>query len=113
MLLGTDTLPGLGFSFLQKESDGRSVELLTKQDNEGRTAGQEPVDNSSDLDQPGHPEPPNTEEVATVTMLHAARVPARHSKLVRVTVVDQNIASGSTLLFEPNLTRKGLLCRMH
>ena len=105
LLLGTDTLPGLGFSFLQKESDGCSVELLTKQDDVGRTAGQEPVDNSSDPDQPGHPVPPTTEEVATVKMLHVARVPARHSKLVRVTVADRNVASGSTLLFEPNLSQ--------
>ena len=71
----------------------------------GRTAGQEPVDNSSDPDQPGHPVPPTTEEVATVKMLHVAWVPARHSKLVRVTVADRNVASGSTLFFEPNLSQ--------
>ena len=102
LLLGTDILPGLGFFFLQKESDGRSVELLTKPDDMGRTIGQEPVDNPSDLDQPGPTVRLTTEEVATVKMLQAAWIPARHSKLVRVTV-DQNVASGSTLLFEPNL----------
>ena len=102
LLLGTDTLPGLGFPFLQKESDGHSVELLTKPDDMGRTTGQEPVDNPSDLDQPGPTVRLTTEEVATVKMLQAARIPARHSKLVRVTV-DQNVASGFTLLFEPNL----------
>ena len=79
------------------------MELLTKPDDMGRTTGQEPVDNPSDLDQPGPTVPPTTKEVATVKMLQAARIPARHFKLVRVTVVDQNKASGSTLLFEPNL----------
>ena len=85
LLLGTDTLPGLDFSFLQKERDESSVELP---DDMGSTTGQEPVDNPSDLDQPGPTVPPTAKEVATIKMLQAARIPARHFKLVRVTVVD-------------------------
>ena len=50
------------------------------------------ADNSSDLGESGH----------TVKLLQTARLPAHHSKLVRV-AVDHEADLGSTLLFEPNL----------
>ena len=84
LLLGTDTPSKLGFSFQQIDSDGHSVELLSKSDDIGHTVL------------------PTTEKVAIVKLLQTARLPAHHSKLVRV-AVDHDAALGFTLLFELNL----------
>ena len=102
LLLGTDTLSKLGFSFQQIESDGHSVELLSKSDDIGKPSDQVLADNSSDLGESGHTVLPTPEKVAIVKLLQTARLPAHHSKLVRV-AVDHEADLGSTLLFEPNL----------
>ena len=102
LLLGTDTLPRLGFSFQQIESDGHSVELLAGSDDTGKPSNQTLADNPSDLDESRHAVLPTTEKAAIIKLLQVARLPAHHSKLVQV-AVDHDAALGSTLLFEPNL----------
>ena len=81
LLLGTDVLPHLGISLVQSEGEGRTTDLLNT---------------------PETLKPDPSVEVATVKLLHATRLPARHSKLVRVKTTergDKNITS----MFEPEL----------
>ena len=113
LLLGTDTLPQLGFSFQQIESDGHTIELLPGFDDtpnpkpSGQINTEQVIDvTSKDLGesrQTVHPDPP-TEKVAVVKLVRTTRLPAHHSKLVQV-AVDHNAAFDSTLLFEPDLTQ--------
>ena len=83
LLLGTDTLPRLGFSL----TEGRSHTILGEE-----AALVTPVEASTE-----------------VKLIRPARLPAGHSKLVRVRV-DTSGMAGETYLFEPAHTPcKGLL----
>ena len=88
LLLGTDVLPQLGFSFVQKEREGQSTNLL------------------ADTDKNVDPATPP----AAVRLIQATRLPAHHRKLIRVEI-DGKIGDGGTSLFEPDLqalSQKGL-----
>ena len=111
LLLGTDTLPQLGFSFQQIESDGHSIELLTLSGDTPQPSGQTDAEqvtdtNPKDLGESGHTvnSDPSTKKVAVVKLVQTTRLPAHHSKLVRV-AVNRNTALDTTLLFEPELAQ--------
>ena len=92
LLLGTDVLGKLGFGLVQQEGERRVTNLLESPKKE--TGAQDT----------GTP-------VAVVKLLHATRLPARHSKLIRVEIADDKRVAGDTTLFEPEvqtLKRKGL-----
>ena len=59
-----------------------------------------------DLGESGHtvnPDP-STKKVAVVKLVQTTRLPAHHSKLVRV-AINRNAALDTTLLFEPELAQ--------
>ena len=77
LLLGTDTLPHLGFS-LTEGNEERATEILS-----GEVIPQTPV-----------------EATVEVHLIRPARLPAGHSKVVRVKATSSNVA-GKSYLFEP------------
>ena len=83
LLLGTDVLSRLGISLVQQDKE-RTTDLLR---NTKQRSAEGPL--------------------VTVRLLHAARIPARHSKLVRVEVPDGYGAKQEMSLFEPRLTGLG------
>ena len=86
LLIGTDVLTRLEFGLVRQEGEGHATKLLKDATNE--------VDG-----------PP-----AMVKLLHATRLPAHHSRLVRVDVPESQ-EMGKTRLFEPEvgaLEQKGL-----
>ena len=86
LLLGTDILARLGFSLVQQGGEGDAVNLL-------KTGDQK-----------------KEEPMATVRLLHATRLPARHSRLIRVQAPESQGAD-KMQLFEPeteNLGQRGL-----
>lgn len=112
LLLGTDVLSQLGFSLMQTSKQGPATDLLnpnskitvlgsvqpTQQDGSGVVASQQ------------EPKTRVTNGSARVKLIQAARVPAQHSKLIRVDVVDPDFES-ETCLFEPEhhvLEQRGL-----
>ena len=111
LLLGTNILPQLGFSFQQIKSDRHSIELLTlsgdtPQPSRQTDAEQVTDTNPKDLGESGHTvnSDPSTKKVAVVKLVQITRLPAHHSKLVCV-AVDCNTALDTTLLFEPELAQ--------
>jgi hypothetical protein len=83
-LIGTDLLPHLGFLLVQSDVD---VNLL---DGGDCSAAAEAVE---------------TEEVGTVCLLQAVKLPGRHSKLVRAKVTGRK--KPCLFLFEPNTELEG------
>jgi len=110
LLLGTDTLPKLGFIFSRAERDGRVTNLLPEL--KGTPSDGSHVVSASAGTVMQKPPDVSTEEaqVATVRLVQATRLPAHHVKLVRASV-DNPELFGSVCLFEPNLPelhRKGV-----
>ena len=86
VLLGTDLLPKIGFSFV---GNGEPTDLLTG-------LGYKPEEESDS----------NVETVVssvrvTVCLLHAVKVPGRHGRLVKVQVDNINNWEGKPMLFSP------------
>ena len=123
LLIGTDVQAQLGFRFLQDGTDGTAVDLLqgkrwktTPLDSgEGSEGNPHSLPNSlglltgleSDSDSPV---PTEMGQRATVHLISAARLPARHVKLIRAQVND--FTGKGTAIFEANselLTQKGIV----
>ena len=86
LLIGADILWRLGFGLVRQEGGGSATNLLSIT-------------------------PEEEEPTATVKLLHATRLPARHSRLVRVEVVETQEERGEVQLFQPEveiLGEKGL-----
>ena len=98
LLLGTDVLGRLGFGLVQQEGEGHTTDLLKQTDREtGETGG------------PGHKDA--GAPAAVVKLLQATRLPARHSRLIRVGIANDKGAVEEMTLFEPEtqtLNEKGL-----
>ena len=84
LLLGSDLLPLLGFSFLETKADDSTVDHLQPQ-----------------------PTSPQTMS-ATVRLLTATRLPPRHTKIVRARVDGSGHRSTSLLVPEVQWESKGL-----
>ena len=78
LLIGTDVLVRLGFGLVRQEGGGYATNLLHAATQKAEVP------------------------LATVKLLHATRLPARHSKLVRVEVPESQ-RTGETRLFEPEM----------
>ena len=85
LLLGTDTLAKLGFSF-HEEGEEQAANLLPEQSG-----------------------PTTQNPVPTVRLLHTMRLPARYSRLVRVGISESQEGSVNTFL---SLTWKPLVQRV-
>ena len=98
LLLGTDVLGRLGFGLVQQEGEGHITDLLKQTDREtGETGG------------PGHKDA--GAPAAVVKLLQATRLPARHSRLIRVGIANDKGAVEEMTLFEPEtqtVNEKGL-----
>ena len=125
LLLGTDVLRQLGFALIQSPGDDGSTDLLKMAETLGdspevdtgrpedpgaaTSLAEAPTDNADSPNSTLHSDPTLT-TVAIVKLIQAVRIPAQHSKLVRVTV-DSPELEVATCLFEPDiqtLERQGL-----
>ena len=101
LLLGTDVLPQLGFALIQTSKD-QSVDLLGNSSDKSR----DPPPGCSVVSQTSTNPTPATDNPltpkATVRLIQAIRLPARHSKLIRADVEGPEMTS-SMLLFQPEL----------
>ena len=111
LLLGTDTLPKLGITLVQTDDTTDSTDLLQPSKRDLATL---PPDHNGPSPDPlvqGKEETRAQEHgVITVKLIHATRLPGRHSKLVRVNH-GMTEAPSQTCIFEPelqNLQQKGL-----
>ena len=97
LLLGTDVLGRLGFGLVQQEGEGHTTDLLKQTDRQtGETGG------------PGHKDAGASAVV--IKLLQATRLPARHSRLIRVGIANDRGAVEEMTLFEPEtqtLQREG------
>ena len=116
LLLGTDVLSRLGFSLVNTPKNGHPKDLLqgggeqpstkhrsTRTECEANSLLQLPAEDG-DASPPVVSAPPNT--TATVRLIHAARIPAQHYKLVHVTIDSPKPGLG-TCLFEPEIPTLG------
>ena len=105
LLLGTDVLSRLGFSFSRLENNGKLTYLLGKSESGLNVEVVKEATKDS-----AEPELADVSEETTppvvVKLIRATRLPARHSKLVRVSV-DCPSMLNSLCIFEPEL------CHLH
>ena len=108
LLLGTDVLSRLGFSLVYTPKNGHPKDLLqgggeqpstkhrsTRTECEANSLLQLPAEDG-DASPPVVSAPPNT--TATVRLIHAARIPAQHYKLVHVTIDSPKTRIGHLLV---------------
>ena len=101
LLLGTDLQAKLGFLFLQTETDGIALDLLEEEEWEIT-----PMRQGGNVD----PSPQMSDQLATVRLIQAVRLPVRHAKYVRAHVDDFH--GGGSAIFESRgelLEERGLI----
>ena len=112
LLLGTDVLPKLGFSLVCTPRSGPPRDLLSCGQpifqHQKAGSSQESPHNCPTLEENTSSPGPSVavDPVVTVRLIHAARIPAQHCKLVRISV-DSPTATEGTCLFEPEIATLG------
>ena len=109
LLLGTDVLPQLGFSLTQCEADhSNPTDLLHTQPHttpkHANTDQLETQDSAEGRAIPSR-QAADTAPPAVVKLMQATRLPARHSKMVRIKI--EGACGDGTCLFEPELQSLG------
>ena len=119
LLLGTDILSRLGFTFSRLEKDGKSTDLLEELGSDMSISADKGVPNSSthsklyaNVSPVGHTEskspsalvPGEDTKAVIVRLIQATRLPAHHYKLVHVSVDAPEVFPESLYVFEPQLS---------
>ena len=119
LLLGTDILSCLGFTFSRLEKDGKSTDLLEELGSDMSISADKGVPGSSthsklyaNVSPVGHTEskspsalvPGEDTKAVIVRLIQATRLPAHHYKLVHVSVDAPELFPESLCVFEPQLS---------
>ena len=96
LLLGTDVLSWLAFALLQSNQHGTAINLLDPQ----TQVNLSPEDGKAYDVTSKHHQPMDTSQDLSVKLIHVARLPAHHSKLVRGRMEELS-TDPEVCLFEP------------